>query len=684
MSVSPHTQPADERSRGLPVLPVRLRLLAMVLLPIGVVLPAVLALILWWGGAQFDGLLISRIGSDLVTARQYFNRVIDRVGGEVRALGESAAFARAFARSAKEGTAGLNAFLAARRDALGLDFVSWVDARGRVVASSNPSSLRDDADRWPVVREALDGRARTEIDVFSAAELARLSPALAKQARLELVPTTNAAPTTATAQTRGMVIHAATPIVDAQGRPAGALVGGLLLNQNLGFVDTINGLVYTDGSLPAGSHGTATLFLDDVRIATNVRLFGNERALGTRVSQAVRERVLGRGQTWLARAFVVNNWYISGYEPVTDSFGQRVGMLYVGFLEKPYTEMRGNAVLAIILLFAAVALAATPLFLRWARGIFRPLERMNETMSEVESGKLAARTGVAGGDEIGRLARHFDELLDQLEDRNRELHCWAEDLDRKVAQRTHDLEEANRMLREAQRRLALSEKLAAIGEITAGVAHEINNPVAVIQGNLDVAREVLGPQAAAVAGELALIDKQVGRINTIVTKLLQFARPTEFAGYLENIDPSEVVSDALVLVHHLLDRGRVALVRVEEATQAVHLNRNELQQVLINLIVNALQAMPNGGTLTLRTRDAENDGRPGIAIDVVDTGCGIPPEHLERIFDAFFTTKMEKGTGLGLSISYTLVARYGGRIEVASVVGQGSTFSVRLPVGQIT
>jgi signal transduction histidine kinase len=670
----------DARRRGLMVLPVRVRLLLMALLPMGVVLPAVLALTLWWGGAQFDGLLISRVGSDLVTARQYFLRVVERVGDDVHSLGESAAFERALDRAGRDGPAALSAFLAARRDELGLDFVSWVDSRGRVIASSSPGSLGDDADRWPLVREALDGHARAGIDIFSAAELARLDPALAKQARLELVVTPNAAPTQATAETRGMIVHAATPIRDARGRPAGALVGGTLLNQNLAFVDTINSLVYTEGSLPAGSHGTATLFLDDVRIATNVRLFGNARALGTRVSQAVRERVLGEGRTWLDRAFVVNNWYISGYEPVTDSFGRRVGMLYVGYLEKPYAETRRNAALAIVALFVVVALLATPLFLRWARGIFQPLERMNDTMSAVEAGDLSARTGVAGKrDEIGRLAHHFDQLLNQLQDRNRQLQAWADELDHKVAERTHDLEEANRMLRETQKRLALSEKLAAIGEITAGVAHEINNPVAVIQGNLDLARDLLGPHAAAVKEELALIDQQVGRINTIVTKLLQFARPTEYAGYVERVAPADVVADSLVLVRHLLERSRVAVARDDGATRSMNLNRNELQQVLINLIVNAIHAMPQGGTLTLRSRDADENGVAGIAIEVADTGCGIPSEHLERIFDAFFTTKMDQGTGLGLSISYTLVARYGGRIDVASAVGQGSTFTVWIP-----
>ena len=105
----------------------------------------------------------------------------------------------------------------------------------------------------------------------------------------------------------------------------------MLLNQNLPFIDHINRIVYPDGSLPFGSQGTATLFMDDVRITTNVRLFQDERAIGTRVSQAVSDAVLRRGSTWLDRAFVVNDWYVSAYEPLVDGAGQRVGMLYVGY-----------------------------------------------------------------------------------------------------------------------------------------------------------------------------------------------------------------------------------------------------------------------------------------------------------------------------------------------------------------
>ena len=533
-------------------------------------------------------------------------------------------------------------------------------------------------------RRALDGHASTEIDVFAPEQLARLSPELAARARISLVPTPGAVPSARDAEDRGMVVQSGTPVAVSDGTRKGALVGGILLNQNLDFIDTINDLVYRPGSLAEGSAGTATLFVDDVRVSTNVRLFEGRRALGTRVSKEVRDAVLGEGRVWLDRAFVVNDWYISAYEPVVDSAGRRIGMLYVGFLEAPFLALKRASLAAVGIGFLLVALIAIPVLLRWAGGIFRPLEAMNATIAQVEAGTLSARTGVAAtSDEIGRVAHHLDGMLDLLQQRDAELRRWAQELDGRVAARTAELKAANAELAATQRQLVMSEKLAAIGEITAGVAHEINNPVAVIQGNLDVARDVLGPAAGPVRTEFNLIDQQVHRITIIVSKLLQFARPAEFAGHLEPVAPSEVIGDALVLVQYLLGRGEIEVARDERATRLVAMNRVELQQVLINLMVNAAHAMPRGGTLTLRTRDTMQNGHAGVTIEVQDSGPGIAPEHAARVFDPFFTTKPQggdkAGTGLGLSISFTLVDRAGGAMSLASPPGQGATFAIWLP-----
>ena len=161
-------------------------------------------------------------------------------------------------------------------------------------------------------------------------------------------------------------------------------------------------------------------------------------------------------------------------------------------------------------------------------------------------GELAAR------DELGALAGHLDELLDVIDDKTAALQRWGEELDHKVAERTQELEASNASLQMAQQQLVKSEKLAAIGQLTASIAHEINNPIAVMQGNLDLMRETLGAHAQPVRGELQLLDEQVERMRLIVTQLLQYARPTEYAGYVESLDLNRTVNDCLVLVGHLL------------------------------------------------------------------------------------------------------------------------------------
>ena len=439
-------------------------------------------------------------------------------------------------------------------------------------------------------------------------------------------------------------------------------------------------MVYRAASLPEGSQGTATLFLDDVRITTNVRLFEGRRALGTRVSSIVRSTVLDQGKTWLDSAFVVNDWYISAYEPIIDSYGKRIGMLYVGFLEAPFTHARYATLLTILVAFLVITIASVPIFLRWARAIFRPLERMTDTISKVESGDLGARTDLPTvNDEIGLVASHLDNLLNQLQERDRQLREWNEELNARVDERTRELQLANRKLEATTKQLIVSEKLAAIGEVTAGVAHEINNPIAVMQGNLDVIRSVVGEKALLARTEFRLLDEQINRISQIVTKLLQFAKPEEYAGYVERHAADNVISDSLPLVRHLLNKAEIEVARDDRASRLVLMNRTELQQVIVNLIVNAIHAMPDGGMLTLRTSDSDLDGKPGLVIEVADTGVGMTAEVMQKIFDPFFTTKRREGTGLGLSISQTLVTRQGGKISAESEPGRGTTFTVWLP-----
>lgn len=623
-------------------LSIRNKLLAMVLLPLLGVLPLLGALLLWWSNEAFDRLLITKIRADLAVAQGYFERVLAEVGTGTGAIAESHALHRALAAGGD-----VSALLQQAGQRAGLDFIHLLP----------PAAAQ----------------ARTSLEVLDPAEQARLlGPALVSRVDVPLVGTRNAAPTERTREDRAMVLLSTHAVHDDAGRVRALVQAGVLLNRNLPFIDHINEIVYPEGSLPFGSRGTATLFLDDVRISTNVRLFGpaqDERAIGTRVSQTVRDTVLGRGQTWLDRAFVVNDWYVSAYQPLRDGAGERVGMLYVGYLERPFTLLKYAALVGIGVVFFAVMIVASVVSLRWARTIFGPVERMEATMQAVEGGDLEARVGtVDSPDEIGRLAQHLDRLLDSIDDKTRALQAWNAALDAKVAERTRELETA-------QGQLLRSEKLAAVGQLTASIAHEINNPIAVIQGNLDVLRTQLSPDTAAgVRDELQLIDEQVDRMRLIVTQLLQFARPAEYAGYIAPVDTARVFEDCLVLVGHLLARTRIEVRRDFAATRQPALNRNELQQVLVNLLVNAIHAMPDGGLLSLSTHDA---GPDHVALVVADTGPGLDAELMDQLFQPFVTRKKD-GTGLGLWISRTLVERYGGNLRAANRPEGGAAFTVLL------
>ena len=220
-----------------------------------------------------------------------------------------------------------------------------------------------------------------------------------------------------------------------------------------------------------------------------------------------------------------------------------------------------------------------------------------------------------------------------------------------------------------------SEKLASVGQLTAGIVHDVKNPLAVIKGLAEELHEELGLDRST-KNQLKTIRDSASQASTIVGDLLKFARQS--TPELQTRDIRETIETSLRLTEYLTRKGgaEVKLDMPNEPVQVTY-DATQIEQVLINLITNGVQAMPNGGTLRVNLGRAEG----AVAIAVQDTGMGIPRENLSRIFDPFFTTKDEgEGTGLGLSVSYGIVSKHGGRIEVESKVGVGTTFTVLLPV----
>ncbi|MCU7801615.1 MAG: cache domain-containing protein [Candidatus Thiodiazotropha sp. (ex Lucinoma borealis)] len=658
----------------------RYKLLTLVLFPILLMMPIALGLAIYWGSQfSYDQLFI-KVNTDLSVAEDNFHRIQEDYLNTLGRLAESHAFYTAL--ESKSGRV-IGEQLAESRQRVGFTYLHLVGLNGRHLFKSN-DDLEKRGHPSPSLLAALQGFPRVGIEIFSAQELDEQSPGLAEQVALPLLDTPRARPTEQKVEERGMMIRALYPVKNSRGKVIAVLDGGVLLNGNFNFVDAIRDLVYGPASLPKGSIGTVTVFLNDVRVTTNVPRKPNQRALGTRVSNEVRTKVLGLGEKWIDRAFVVNDWYISAYQPIVDVNDDRVGMLYAGFLESPSRNALWQAFGVLILLFLALMLFSSLLSVRGAKSIFKPLEMMMAVVRATREGYTKRIGEIASTDEIGVLANEFDLLLDLLQERNLQVQQWADRLEDKVEKRTAELKLKNekllttiQILHETRAQLITAEKLAALGELTAGVAHEINNPAAVILGNLDLLVEELGEDAIPVKEEIDLIIEQIFRIKDIINNLLQYARSDQITVPPSLIDVNEVVQHTLALVRYLRNESQFDILLDLNATRPIKINPDELQQVLVNLVVNAVHALRNAeGKVCLTTRDW---GREGIVIEIEDNGSGIEEDQIELIFNPFHTNKrVGEGTGLGLSVSYGLIKKYGGDITVSSEWGKGTLFSVWL------
>lgn len=266
--------------------------------------------------------------------------------------------------------------------------------------------------------------------------------------------------------------------------------------------------------------------------------------------------------------------------------------------------------------------------------------------------------------------------LGLLSEKERNSRIRIENLNMELENKSRSLGEAYANLKETQEHLSQSEKLASIGTLAAGVAHEINNPLDGIQNCMRTIINELGNQEQTLR-YLKLASDGLVRIDNIVRKLLDFARQSDLN--MVHVNIKEVILKALELVAHRIDeQGIILTQRFDRDIPLILGDGRYLQQVFLNIILNAVDAMPRGGSLTIIGKNEPYK----VSISIIDTGCGIPAENLERIFDPFFTTKgVGEGTGLGLSVSLGIVKEHKGNIRVESEINKGSTFTVILPVG---
>ncbi|MEA2031682.1 MAG: ATP-binding protein [candidate division Zixibacteria bacterium] len=341
---------------------------------------------------------------------------------------------------------------------------------------------------------------------------------------------------------------------------------------------------------------------------------------------------------------------------------------------------RGSIFTAIIVLVLSILV-----LIALIRVITKPVGMLVEVTDKVSRGDLTQEVNISQKDEIGHLAKTFNRMIKSLRQSRDEIEEYNRNLEDKIVERTI-------ALKEAQSHLIQSEKMGAIGQLAAGVAHELNNPLGGILGYAQFTLEKMRKESAEedknnnIEGYIryiSYIETQVKRCKAIVQNLLRFSRSSS-TDEVGKVDPNKTVKDTITFVEHQLRMNKIAVkTDLTPEMPEIQANEGQIQQVLTNLIINAMHASSHGSEIAIATSYSPPVGefKGTVEFKVSDKGHGISPETMKKIFEPFFTTKeVGKGTGLGLSLSYGIITNHGGEINVDSTVGEGTTFTVILPI----
>jgi len=615
---------------------------------------------------------LRQVRQGLGTARLFYAARLD---GVRQAVAGAAATEKLATTAGALGTRPLPQILSSLMKDHGLHFLTFVDARsGQIVRASEVPGAPSPPEASTfnsLLAAARAGKVVASTEVVSREALLREDPALARRAHIKILPTPMATPDVRGEMDSSLVWMAAAPVAAESGLN-GVIYGGILLNLNFDLVDQLNRVLFGGEQVGGRDIGSVTIFMDDVRVATTIMTEAGQRAIGTRVSAQVAGTVLRRGESWYGRAYVVNDWRITAYEPIRNLAGAIIGILYVGMQETSFLAVRTDMMLTFLVVAAVGVLVVMGLTFLIARSMIHPLEEIVAASNRIAAGDLDhSIVTVTSRDEIGHLAEQFNRMVTSIKTMKKELEDWGRTLEEKVKSRTEELTAV-------QNQMAQSEKLASLGRLAAGVAHEINNPLGGILTFSMLALEECD-DTHPMRQNLDIIVKQTMRCRETVKGLLDFARQTTSAATPTAIN--SVIEATLSLLQNQAIFQNVRILRKLKPNLPLALiDPGELQQVAVNIALNAVDAMEESGTLTVET-DADPQTQE-VLIRFRDTGKGIPPEILPLIFEPFFTTKrVGKGTGLGLSIVHGIVSRAGGK-AVAENSPEGATFTIRLPVAR--
>ena len=517
------------------------------------------------------------------------------------------------------------------------DLLTW-NKQLNYVKDTQPKEIEDWSSFKILENVLLTGQAITSTEVVPSTFLNQVS--FSEQARIMILETPKAAPELVDPRegTDGLGLISISPINSEAGETIGAVLTMHILNNDFTLVDKIRQVAGVD---------TATIFLGDLRVSTNVMTLEGERAIGTRVSEEVSQVVFGQGKEFVGQAFVVNQDYITRYDPIQDHSGEVIGILYVGSKQASFQRLvnlfNQRIVLVAIGTIFLTILIATPVshVVTWP---LKQLKSLVEANQRVAEGDMSVRVSVHTRGEIGLLESSFNSMLDTL-------------------QATQD-------------QLIQTEKLASIGQLAAGVAHELNNPLGTILLYSDILLNEIPPDSSQ-KKDLEIIINETKRCKWIVSTLLEFARHNQVNA--QSTDLNCLIQYVVEVEEKHFEEELIEFkTEFDKNLPEIQIDPGQIQQVLFNLIENAIEAMPKGGSITIRTR---NEPAEMVTIEIEDTGVGIPPEQLSLLFKPFYTTKpMGKGVGLGLSIVYGIIKLHRGQVSVQSSADTGTKFIIQLPI----
>jgi two-component system NtrC family sensor kinase len=544
----------------------------------------------------------------------------------------------------------------------GLDVLTVTDKKGFVLTRTrNPYRAGDFQGNDELVRRALKREVVASTEIVPQEELAQEGPELVRQAYMEFIPTPKAKERPQTKETSGMMLRAAVPITDVNDNLLGVAYGGSLLNRNYEIVDKIKDIVFKGERYKGKDTGTATIMQWDVRISTNVKNRSGLRAIETRVARDVYDQVLENGRAWIDRAFVVDDWYIAAYEPIRNIKGEIIGILYVGTLEEPYTDIRNRVIYS----FFGIAFLGVVMVLILAyfitRSITRPIAELARATEVIAGGDFSHEVTIQSKDEVGRLATSFNRMVRTLKATMEELYI------------------VNTKLQDLNRHYL---------EMMGFVTHELMQPMGVLKGYLILLRDetlgslVTSKQKQAVATMLRNVN---GLIN-MIQKYLQLGRIE--SGRMEvNKTRMPVFTDALVPIlederQQINARKMEMVIENEEAFRKVEAMADPvlLRIVFSNLIGNALKYGQEGAKIWCGFKEEPHQ----FLFYVKNEGRGIPADKLTKVFEKFSRLEGElerrqHGTGVGLFNAKEIVEKHGGKIWAESDEGKWVNFLFTIP-----